>query len=128
MTEDELVQIEQRAGAATAGPWHLAMHCDEHGEDATRANVEAGAVDVANGVLNDDAAFIAHARGDVPALVAEVRRLRGLVQSAEWKNCDGNVSGCSSACPWCEAEYVRADGAVGAHEPTCPAFPSVEAV
>jgi hypothetical protein len=76
MTEDQLKAIEARANGATAGPWHLAICCDEHGEDATRANIEGGAVDVAMEVLNDDAVFIAAARTDVPALVTEVRRLR----------------------------------------------------
>ena len=60
--------------------------------------------------------LVGEARGshdDVPALVAEVRRLRGLVQAAEWGH------GWQQAmCPWCGAERPCA------HEPDCPAFPA----
>jgi hypothetical protein len=73
MTDDELKAIEARANAATPGPWHLAITGDD---DPDRANIEAGAIDVCDNPTNDDATFIAHARTDVPALVAEVRRLR----------------------------------------------------
>ena len=76
MTEDELNEIEVRANAATPGPWKAGLY---------------GSVTVNNGlkILNTnyssynshggncpDAEFIACAREDVPALIAEVRRLK----------------------------------------------------
>lgn len=55
ITETELDAIEARANAATPGPW------DEPGFSALDAC---------------DARFVAHARTDVPRLIAEVRRLQ----------------------------------------------------
>lgn len=77
MTHDELQAIKARAEAATPGPWHLAICVDtiDGRERDDLANIEAGAKDIAYEVPSDDAAFIAHARTDVPALVAEVERL-----------------------------------------------------
>lgn len=51
----------------------------------------------------------------VPALVAEVRRLQGLVKQAEWKGGDGYAY--VVICPWCSARAVDEK-----HKPTCPAF------
>ena len=55
--------------------------------------------------------------GPVVELIAEVRRLRGLVKevekSAGWHYCD------CYGCPWCEAE---AGFPSFAHEADCPAF------
>ena len=80
LTDAYLDAIEQRANAATEGPWfqdsdnpglvwgeqrsdgdgYWSLFASETGHDATAEP--------------QDAEFIAHARGDVPALVAEVRR------------------------------------------------------
>jgi hypothetical protein len=79
VTEDDLQAIEARANAAMPGPWHLAITRDD---DPDRANIEAGPIDVADDAQNDDAVFIASARTDVPALVAEVRRLRAIAEIA----------------------------------------------
>jgi hypothetical protein len=79
MTNEELDAIEARAFAATAGPW--VYQIDERG--GPRACVrERGFADGTPGnrfifdVMPATAEFIAHARADVPRLVAEVRRLR----------------------------------------------------
>lgn len=98
MNEDELAAIEARANAATEGPWEWANE-----EDASRMCLEApyklsdGSLirhDIISTVLNSggydsydaeleiepqDAEFIAHSRQDIPALIAEVRRLRELI-------------------------------------------------
>jgi hypothetical protein len=86
MSDDELNAIEARANAATPGPW-------------TQGEIAAGDLPYAGGcfavevfgatadpyaVLAEcqheaDAAFIAAARTDIPALVAEVRRLRAVL-------------------------------------------------
>lgn len=80
MTDEQLAAIEQRVQAATPGPWRVeqkdgdrylydtsdtAMMCDM--QYYPWAPDEEG-----------DWQFIAHAREDVPALLAEVRRLQAL--------------------------------------------------
>ena len=71
--------IEQRANAATPGPW--AIYRDETwmvvSIDATNGAVVAPEGD--NLILSvTDAEFIAAARTDIPALIAEIRRLEQL--------------------------------------------------
>jgi len=84
-----LERIKARTDAATAGPWsprHVdlcAEDYDDH-DDFPEEGVwwidHAGWVDLEDDsglfATRDDAAFIAHARTDVPALVAEIEGLR----------------------------------------------------
>lgn len=84
MTDEEMSAIEQRCQRATPGPWHVwptvydgsqgwAISHDADGEPAIGAapcSLEQLATTAA------DSEFIAAARNDVPALLAEVRRLR----------------------------------------------------
>jgi len=76
MTTEELLAIEARANAATAGPWRGKK---DEGVQADATDVfETGCGCCSPSHLSEaDALFIAHARTDVPALVAEVRRLKG---------------------------------------------------
>jgi len=92
--DDELRTIEERAEAATPGPWHVRFLDDDHAAnlvavatapDAVAAGDLVAAtliqfpnryVDVADGRWDENAAFIAHARQDIPVLLAEIRRLR----------------------------------------------------
>ena len=79
MKPEELTVIEQRANAATPGPW--AIYRDETwmvvSIDATNGAVVAPEGD--NLILSvTDAEFIAAARTDIPALIAEIRRLEQL--------------------------------------------------
>lgn len=79
MTEPlDLDAIERRANAATPGPW-----ATRRGHEWVRYVITEGRVipDVV-AIFNEDcsgrvsdAVFIANARTDVPALVAEIRRL-----------------------------------------------------
>ena len=83
MTEQELKAIEARANAATPGPWvhetrYGAIGAVEAGNEALAQVQQRVARD--NNRRDTDAAFIAHARTDIPSLVDEVRRLRGLVE------------------------------------------------
>ncbi len=99
MTEQELAGIEARANAATAGPWQIYTDADSvlglplpEGVSAyplaefmqADSCVSLYAADYAkrDHRTYSNAEFIAHARTDVPALLAEVRRLRGLVEAA----------------------------------------------
>lgn len=77
----DLEAIERRAEKATPGPWSVPPP-EKYGAP-NHSYVEAPSGHVAithvNGIYRDgcvsDAAFIAHAREDIPALIAEVRRL-----------------------------------------------------
>lgn len=99
MTEEELTAIEERANAATPGPWRWSNwlttfgHIEEgdpsqwrtletfEGGETPRVHLREhdpkSILTVEDPVEHDgNRRFIAHARTDVPALVAEVRRLR----------------------------------------------------
>jgi hypothetical protein len=76
-------EIEARANAATPGPWRDRHDvCSEvwgQAPDSQTCSMQIARVGHAQfDVLN--AAFIAAARTDVPALIAEVRRLRKLLE------------------------------------------------
>lgn len=74
MDELDLDAIEARANAATPGPpWRWAVSDDRRWVDVTARGHDRV---IATTYDDDLAAFIAHARADVPDLVVEVRRLR----------------------------------------------------
>lgn len=81
LTHEELQAIKARAEAATPGPWTNVDEDGEHWKSITA--IEGGdPLSVTMKIYDEgghslaDAEFIAHARTDVPALVAEVERLR----------------------------------------------------
>lgn len=88
LTEERLLTIKVRAEAATPGPWRVKceiLEADECGNATAEmpyVSTEDKAICVLYGRGHDDAnahedaAFIAAAREDVPALLAEVERLR----------------------------------------------------
>lgn len=75
MTDDERIEtIRKRAEAATPGPWDAGLRsvCGEaFGEEGLWEWFGASP-------REHDADFIAHAREDIPWLLAEVERLRGV--------------------------------------------------
>src|SRR5260221_188990 len=94
MTGEELAAIRERAEAATPGPWQCfngyvrARGTDEDSPSDEMCMVRIGPASNEGGIRaqwgNDlqasraDAEFIARAREDIPALLAEVERLRAL--------------------------------------------------
>ena len=109
ITTDELTAIKSRADAATPGPWVPfqpgdysewwwvwqesalpyyggVINCESHGVDASGLDYSGGIgeVQISDGQNLQrelsDATFIAHARTDVPSLVAEVERLQELLE------------------------------------------------
>ena len=98
---DRLNEIEARANAATEGPWAP----DEYTEVDPDGFYELSRVIapdpdgdgwcaigvVHTGILRPDADFIAHARTDVPALVAALRAVLDLHVATEGYLCDGAV-------------------------------------
>lgn len=55
---------------------------------------------------------------DVPALLAEVRRLQGLIKQAEWAGGTNDWT-VEPTCPWCGGDMPE-------HRPDCPTFPAFE--
>ncbi len=91
MTDEQLAAIEARANAATKGPWWVEREKDHQaGEKGYRAwlikyrwdDVPTWLAESschADSEANFD--FLSRAREDIPALVAEVRRLRAMGKS-----------------------------------------------
>jgi hypothetical protein len=89
----DIEAIKARAEAATPGPWNAVRQWSpkpdrwnvngyRYGPPAHRTGLtwgEAGGERIAE-TSEANARFISHARSDVPALVAEVARLRKLVE------------------------------------------------
>lgn len=67
---DRLSEIRARCDAATPGPWQHESDYGAYIRDANGANVCLL-------YHSEDAAFIAHAREDIPYLLTEVERLSG---------------------------------------------------
>lgn len=95
MTEEELQEIEARAQAATEGPWSATLlndYADQttiegarfvNGNEMPNPEDEPERFTREQTQIHADATFIAHARADVPRLVAEVRRLNALCERLE---------------------------------------------
>lgn len=99
MTNEQLAEIKARANAATAGPWTqmngVNIFTDlgatnKNGVTADRNDgwciadtsegltfVDGELVEMESNEQWDNAKFIAHARQDIPNLIAEVERLQG---------------------------------------------------
>jgi len=80
ITEEELMQIEQRANSAQAGPWKAYIEGRDHesGSDfiMTGTDDQRGEDIELIGATNADYDFIAHARQDIPRLITEIRELK----------------------------------------------------
>ncbi len=83
MTPEKLKEIEARCEAASEGPWELSK--DQYGRASVKDACGWTLADMATLSPNgprfraaQDAALIAHARTDVPALIARVKELEGL--------------------------------------------------
>ena len=76
---NRLDKIEARADAATKGPWVCTLNGDE--SEVTYANAPITWDDHGGEVFTEgDAEFISHARTDVPALVAALKKVLELHQ------------------------------------------------
>lgn len=71
--------IEARANAATAAPWEYATGSETgYAEMLNIPSWDAISIDI----REQDAAFIAHARTDIPALIAYVRELEAEIAAS----------------------------------------------
>jgi hypothetical protein len=82
VSDERLAEIEQRCAAATPGPWEVRWGYYVHvpGDPFSLATVVSCQTVPADRREEHEAnaRLIAHAREDVPALLAEVRRLRAV--------------------------------------------------
>jgi hypothetical protein len=123
MTDQELLEIEQRANGATVGPWEEGVGAAS-GEireivlGGPTSNQFVVAIMPYGGFghpgqgderTRGDLTFIAHARTDVPALVAEVRRLRGLLEGGP--PCPFPAGGVWTGQAWVPGDHPLADPA-----------------
>jgi hypothetical protein len=68
--------IERRCAAATPGPWKSYVEGRDH--TSCDSFIKTGCDDIyLTGASLADQDFIAHARQDIPALIEEIRALRG---------------------------------------------------
>jgi hypothetical protein len=128
MTDEQIAEIEARASAATEGPWipkhaktaYLADGTSEHeARSIATGETVAHVLDSRDGTQRGrDLKFIAAARSDIPALVAEVRRMRGLLASLS--TADAPCEHCCPHCPWCSGKLNQ--DARFTHDADCPAF------
>lgn len=92
MTDQELAAIEARANAATPGPWKAINIPFRSGDntysfwevyhDRDGVGDSGGWYAVGDDYTEITAQFVAATRTDIPALVAEVRRLRAIEAAA----------------------------------------------
>src|SRR5437764_1063361 len=78
VSDDEIEDVKKRCTAATPGPWRSYVEGREQmsGSDF----IMTGGEDIyLTGATAADQDFIAHARQDIPMLVAEVERLKKLL-------------------------------------------------
>lgn len=79
LTDEELQAIRERVEKATAGPWQI-------GKQSPNGLNNVGTMDgllTAQTTDESNASFIAHAREDIPKLLAEIERLRGRLEYAQ---------------------------------------------
>jgi|SRR3972149_5854699 len=108
LSEEEIEQIAARAAKATAGPWHLCGTPENptpvvnaHGDDGYQVHSMLHVKDMYPGdrpgfgtwdLMKDtycrDAAFIAHARSDVPALLSDRKALEARIKKLEGERDD----------------------------------------
>ena len=93
MTPAQLEEIRARCDAATPGPW---ISCEVESVSGRRLYVRAGSLLIGETWYADDREqvrnneFVANARADVPALLAEVERLRSALALID-ESCLGDL-------------------------------------
>lgn len=105
MTPLDLAAIRARTNAATPGPWQAAVSASDdkhwivlkaHEPTSPRVAVCTTRFSPPEGRPGEqeDAAFIAGARSDVPALCDELERHRALLRDIEWEGPSGRCPSC----------------------------------
>lgn len=81
MTEQQLQAIKERASKATPGPWKVENSRYEGRFNAASVDENYDLPACLMGI--EDAEFVAHARQDIPALIAELEQYKELYQICE---------------------------------------------
>ena len=107
----DLNAIEARAKAATRGPWYEEGWFTEN-EDGDYVEIEPA-----------DAAFSTHAREDIPALLAEVKRQAAELAAVTAER-DAAVNELRGKCQYCARQPMRrlSDGQLDALCVTCQKY------
>ena len=113
MTNEYLHEIEARCEAATPGPWDdkTNVHPQCNGDPWGWIQGASGNITWSGRAGKSNAAFIAHSREDIPALIAEVKALTARAEKAERER-DKAVQELDAMCSRC------AEGRFGA-PPSC---------
>lgn len=91
ITDEELAAMQARVEATTPGPWRSSFEGRDHfsgdsvivtREQEIEIYISADDYAGGGGHFCADLDFIAHARQDVPRLIAEVQRLRALLTTS----------------------------------------------
>lgn len=75
VTEEHLVNIENRLKAATPGPWTSFVEGRDHTSGSSFIRTSGSDIELSGATVADQD-FIAHARQDLENLMAEIRRHR----------------------------------------------------
>jgi len=125
ISKERLEKIKARAESATSGVWDVFSISSSDGTSQRLfVKTNNGPIDLAHipkewALVNpSNAYFLAHARTDVPDLVAEVERLRSVIKRSEIESYPFDH------CPFCQADFSMnsGDNDECLHLPTCPAF------
>jgi len=98
LLNEELSEIRERAEKATEGKWYYEIDGDLYSEKARERvmypYLTAESIPYIK-VSKEDAAFIAHAREDIPKLLAEVDRLNKIIEECgkDLGSIEGNILG-----------------------------------
>lgn len=110
---DRLEEIRQRAEAATPGPWRAYGNTVEQEKTGWHQVVGTELTGLPYMTYerlttkNEDATFIAHAREDIPYLLAEVERLRAALDTEK----EANVSESVCLCGHRKIDHIYEEGA-----------------
>jgi hypothetical protein len=86
LSDDYLEQVNKRYEAATKGPWISFVEGRDHlgGDSFIRRSMDDSIDDLyLHGATVEDQDFIANARQDIPLLLDEIYRLRGLLEKRQ---------------------------------------------
>lgn len=86
LSDDYLEQVKKRYEAATKGPWISFVEGRNHlgGDSFIRRSMDDAIDDLyLHGATVEDQNFIANARQDIPLLLDEIYRLRGLLEKCQ---------------------------------------------
>jgi len=84
MSDEKLIEIKRRSEAARPGPWKSYIEGRDHESGSNFVMVpnessKTSVLEFSGQVSEADQDFIAHAREDIPALLAEIERLKSKI-------------------------------------------------